>query len=158
MADAQAIDAVRKTLFRRYLLMLTPAAILFAAWAACRQAGLVPASDKALTDLVGPAAFIAAIVLAVAAPLLYRIRFVKRVEGSPHVEAETFTAFQLSLTSLALLAPYAAAAGYMAGVSTFHFSGAFLAALYGAYYYFPSQKRVAQEMRLFRVPTAGGKG
>ena len=151
MADATDTATVRNALFKRYLIMLVPAAILFGAWAVCRQAGLAPAAGKAITDVLGPAAFISAIVLAVAAPLLYRARFVKGVAGQQSVDADAFLAFQRSLLSLALLAPYAAFAAYVAGVSNFHFGGAFLAALYAAYYYFPSEKRVSHEMRLFRV-------
>lgn len=151
MADAPTIDSTRKPLLRRYLTTLAPAVALLLAWAACRQAGLVHPLDAGYNAVIGPAVFIAAIVLAVALPLLYRVRFVKSVEGSTGVDAETFLSFQLNLMTLALCASYAAAVGYVAGVANFHFGGAFLAGLYGAYYYFPSQKRVAQEMRLFRV-------
>lgn len=154
MADVLSPADLRKTLFRRYLVMLVPAAALFGIWAACRMAGLVHPLDQRYTQVIGPAIFIAAIVLAVALPLLYRVRFVKSVSGRENVATDEFLPFQTNLMSLALLASYAAAAGYMAGVSTFHFSGAFLAGLYAAYYYFPSQKRMAQEMRLFRVNRA----
>lgn len=147
---------LRKTLSRRYLVMLAPAAGIFGIWAACRMAGLVHPLDQRYTEVIGPAIFITAIVLAVALPLLYRVRFVKSVAGRDSVDADTFIPFQTNLMSLAMLSPYAAALGYMAGVSNFHFSGAFLAGLYAAYYYFPSQKRVAQEMRLFRVNRNNG--
>ncbi len=151
MADATTIDTIRASLLRRYLLLLAPAAVLFGAWAGLRLTGAVHPLDPRYTSVIGPAVFIAAILLAAALPLLYRVRFVKSVQGSHGVDAALFLSFQKNLTSLALLAAYAAAAGYMAGVANFHFSGAFLAALYGAYYYYPSRRRVAQEMRLFRV-------
>ncbi|MBG0789734.1 MAG: hypothetical protein H0S80_04460 [Desulfovibrionaceae bacterium] len=157
MADAPNIETIRKPLMRRYLVTLTPAAVLLAAWAACRQAGLVRPLGAEYTTVIGPAVFIAAIILAVALPLLYRVLFVKSVEGRPGVSAETFLPFQCNLMSLALLASYAATAGYMAGVANFHFGGAFLAGLYGAYYYFPSRRRVAQELRLFRVDREGAR-
>jgi hypothetical protein len=156
MADATHVDTIRTALLRRYLTMLSPAVVLFAVWAACRQAGLVQSLGLGNIDLVGKVVFISAIVLAVALPMFYRIRFVKSVEGSRNVSEEAFVPFQLTLMSLALIAPYVAAAGYIAAVSTFHFSGAFLASLYGAYYYFPSDRRVAQEMRLFRVSRDNG--
>lgn len=149
MVDALESETIRKTLFRRYILMLAPAAIIFCGWAACRQAGLAP-GPTAIT-IIGPAAFITAIVLAVALPLFYRATFVRSVEGRKNVDIARFLSFQLGSMTMALLAPYAAAAGYVAGVSNFHFGGAFLASLYAAYYFFPSEKRIAQEMRLFRV-------
>ena len=155
MADATDTATVRTALFKRYLVMLAPAAILFGGWAACRQAGLAPVLGKGLTELLGQLSFIGAIVLAVAAPLLYRARFVRSVAGRKSVAEGEFLAFQRALLSLALLAPYAAAVAYVTGASNFHFGGAFLAALYAAYYYFPSQRRVSQEMRLFRVTADG---
>lgn len=157
MADALNVDSIRKPLLRRYLITLAPAAVLLAAWAALRLAGVARPLDAAYTAVIGPAVFIAAIVLALALPLLYRVRFVKSVEGRAGVGAGTFLPFQLTLMAFPLSASYAAAAGYLAGVSTFHFSGAFLAALYGAYYYFPSRNRVEQEMRLFRVGREEGR-
>lgn len=151
MVDAMETDTVRKTLARRYSTMVAPAAVLFGGWAAARHAGLVHDLDQQYTDIIGPVVFIAAILMAVALPLLYRIRFVKGATGNDNVSLDAFVPFQLNSMTLALIAPYAAAIGYMAGVSNFHFSGAFLAALYAGYYYFPSQKRVAREMKLFRV-------
>nr|WP_321513685.1 hypothetical protein [uncultured Pseudodesulfovibrio sp.] len=151
MAHAPDCTPLRNILFRRYLQMLAPATVLFGGWAACRQAGLAPQMPDGTTAVVGPITFIAAIALAVALPLLYRIRFVRSVEGQKSVESAPFITFQLNLMTIALIAPFAAAAGYIAGVANFHFAGAFLASLYAAYYYFPSKKRMTQEMRLFRV-------
>ncbi len=85
--------------------MLTPAAILFGGWAACRQAGIVHGLAPEHTSIVGPAIFIAAITLAVALPLLYRVRFVKSVQGQDAVDTGDFLPFQLNLTTLARLAP-----------------------------------------------------
>jgi len=151
MADAPDCTPLRKDLFRRYLLMLVPALVIFGGWAVCRQAGLTPQMPNGTAAIIGPIVFIAAIALAVALPLLYRVRFVRKVEGSMNVGSAPFLAFQLNLITIALAAPFAAAIGYIAGVTNFHFAGAFLASLYAVYYYFPSQKRIAQEMRLFRV-------
>ncbi|MCJ2164815.1 MULTISPECIES: hypothetical protein [unclassified Pseudodesulfovibrio] len=151
MPDAPNCTSLQKTLFRRYLLMLAPAALIFGGWAACRQAGLTPNMPSGTAAVIGPIVFIAAIILAVALPLLCRVGFVRKVEGQKNVESAPFLDFQLTLMSIALTAPFAAAAGYIAGVANFHFAGAFLASLYAAYYYYPSEKRIHQEMRLFRV-------
>ncbi|BDQ38593.1 hypothetical protein SYK_29530 [Pseudodesulfovibrio nedwellii] len=151
MAYAPDFTPLRKTLFRRYLTMLVPALIIFGIWAVCRQVGLTPQMPNGTAAIIGPIIFIAAIILAVALPLLYRVRFVRSVEGQKNVEAACFRTFQLNLMTIALAAPFAAAIGYITGVTIFHFAGAFLASLYAVYYYFPSEKRITQEMRLFRV-------
>ncbi|WP_319468396.1 hypothetical protein [uncultured Pseudodesulfovibrio sp.] len=150
MAEKLNPTPFRKALFRRYLLMLVPAAVIFGGWAAYRQTGMAQPVTTA-TDIIGPVVFIAGIILAAALPLLYRINFVRNMVGKKNVESGQFLSFQLNLMSIALLAPYTAAAAYIAGVPNFYFSGAFLASLYATYYYFPSEKRVIQEMKLFRV-------
>jgi len=156
MVDATSPVELRKALFRRYMLMLIPAMLIFGIWAACKNSGLTPGFASVGSAILGPLTFICAIALAVALPILYRIRFVRKVSEQQSVDPEEFLSFQLGLTTLALSAPYAASISYVSGVSLFHFTGAFLAALYAAYYYFPSEKKVLHEMRLFRVPKSDG--
>ena len=142
------LDAIRAGLTRHYAILLAPAGIVLAAWAAFRQLGGPPPFHP---EILGPVAFIGAAVLALGAPIFARARFVRRVAADQSVPPDAFLAFEKGLLNLALGSAYFAAAAYVCSASLFHFGGAFLAALYGAYYYFPSQKRVTQEMRLFRV-------
>lgn len=145
-------EHIRKALLTRYVIVLVPAALVFAGWAAVRNLGAPP--DPIAPDVMGPASFICAIVAAIALPLFYRDRFVKSVAAQKAVEPAPFLAFEKTQLTLALLSAYCAAAAYVCTVNLFHFGGSFLAALYAAYYHFPSQARVAQEMRLFRVGQA----
>ncbi|MEF2231298.1 MAG: hypothetical protein V3571_10255 [Pseudodesulfovibrio sp.] len=149
---APDLDTLRARLIRHYALLIAPAGIVLAAWAACRQLARVAPFHP---EIIGPLAFIGAIVLALGAPILVRARFVRRVAASASVDADTFLAFEKGLLNLVLGSAYFAAAAYVCSATLFHFGGAFLAALYGAYYYYPTRTRVAAEARLFRV--TGGR-
>ena len=142
---------IRKILLKRYLVMLSPALVILGAWAAYRN--LVAMPEPVSPKITGPAFFIAAVVLAVGLPLLIRDRFVKRVAKEKSVTMDDFLAFENSILTVSLLASYCAAGAYICTTAQIFFAGAFLAALYAAYYYFPSMDRVRHETRLFRIPT-----
>ena len=148
-------EDIRKALIKRYLLVLAPAAAVLMAWAGYRN--LIQLPPPLMPEVVGPAAFIAALALALALPLLGRDRFVKRVASSTFVPVDDFLAFEKANMTVGLSSAYCAAAAYVCSAGQFHFGGAFLAALYAAYYYFPTRTRMAHEMRLFRVPDPAGK-
>lgn len=155
--DARALAATfRAALLRRYVLLVAPAVVAAGLGAALRTAGLFAPGPLAPPAVAGPATFILAAILALAAPLLLRARFVDRVAGDRDVSPEAFLAFELRLLAVSLPATWAAAAASLLGVNLFHQAGALLAALYAAYFYFPSPARVAHEMRLFRVSRSGG--
>ena len=141
---------------RSYTRWAAPAALATLACWAFRQWSPEPLVGRAVTDVVGPATFILAAVLALALPLVHRARFVHTVRDAAAVPMDVFLRFERFQYVLALGAVYPALAGYLLDVSRFHFSGAFLMALYAAYYHFPSRKRVDHEVRLFRVDEGGG--
>lgn len=142
-------DFIINQLFRHYLKNLVPAGAIFAGWAIYKNMAGIP--EPIAPEIMGPAVFVAALVAALALPILARTRFVKAVADRKHVAPEPFLAFQKALLTMCLASAYIAAVGYVCTIGLFHFGGAFLAALYAAYYYFPSEERVAHEMRLFRV-------
>lgn len=142
-------ESIRKELLRHYLKNIIPGGALFALWALYKNLFGQPAPIA--PEILGPATFIAAVVAALALPILARTRFVKAVADRTFVPPEPFLAFEKVIQVAALASVYFAAVAYICSVGLFHFAGAFLAALYAAYYYFPSEARVAHEMRLFRV-------
>lgn len=146
-------EHIRKELLKHYLRIIVPGSALFALWAAYRN--LIGLPEPIAPEILGPVTFIAALVTALALPILARTRFVKAVADRKFVAPEPFLAFEKVILTTALASVYLAAVAYICTVGLFHFGGAFLAALYAAYYYFPSQDRVAHEMRLFRVRPDG---
>jgi len=146
-----------ESLRRSYIRLAAPAALATAASWSYRHLWSGPLAETGVKALVGPVLFILAAVFAVALPLWHRARFVHRVRGRKGVPLDLFLRFERDQFALALAAIYPALAGYLLDVSRFHFSGAFLLALYAAYYHFPSRRRVAHEMRIFRVDAADGE-
>jgi hypothetical protein len=151
----ETVRFLQKKLFRFYIQLIAPAAGLAVAIWLLRQSGLAPSPDWAKT-IAGPAVFIGAVCFAVAFPLWHRYRFVAQVKDQAAVDPLTLLAFEKTQTILVLVTPYIALAGYLLDVALFHFGGAFLAALYGIYYYFPSQARISKEVSLFRSWKAAG--
>lgn len=151
---AALLETLQQALVRHYLILLVPAAVLALLGAVLRQAGgsVLPSLPVSVS---GPAVLVAAVVLALAGPLWVRGRFVARVAASRSVDTEPFLGFERNQLNVSLPATWVAALAYLLGVPLFYFAGAMLAALYAGYFYFPSQQRVAHEMRLFRVGPAG---
>lgn len=149
---------IRQRLLSTYRRWILPAALgLGCIWAA-RQVGMLSISSSAVDAVAGPAVFIAAIAAALALPLLHRGHFVHRVRSLKAVPAELLLEFERNQLRLVLLSCYAAAIGYLLDVSIFHFGGAFLAALYGAYFYYPTRRRVSREMVIFRASMGQNQG
>lgn len=148
------LDEIRTALARHYALLLAPAGALLAGWWAYRTLAGPPAPIR--PELFGPLAFTGAIILSLGLPIWLRGRFVRRVAASRSVDAETFLSFEKGVMAVVLGSAYFAALAYVCTASLFHFGGAFLAALYGAYYYYPTRARVSAEARLFRVPQGDG--
>lgn len=143
-------NQIRKILLKRYLVMLAPALLIIAAWAAYRN--LMAKPEPLAPAVTGPAFFIGSIFLAVALPFLMRDRFVKRMANLKAAPLDQFLAFEKNILTVCLLSAYCAAGAYVCTTATALFAGSFLAALYAAYYYFPSEVRVRHEVRLFRAP------
>ena len=153
-----SLTRVRNSLLSTYRRWLLPAGLALACIWAARQTGVLAISSSAVDAVAGPAVFIAAIASALALPLLHRGHFVHRVQGLKGVPAEELLGFERTQLRLVLLSWYAAAIGYHLDVSVFHFGGAFLAALYGAYFYYPTRRRVSRELVIFRASVGQTQG
>jgi len=100
---------------------------------------------------VGGLLFVTAILFAVALPILMRSRFADRQRGKASVPENDLLQFETRLIMVALVPLYVGLAAYLLRIAPFHFGGTMLAALYGAYYHYPSNRRVAFERRIFRA-------
>lgn len=107
-----------------------------------------------LMAVIAPAIFILTAVFALAGPILYRSLFAHRQRHLVKVPQPVLYKFERNLTSMALVAPYLALVGYFLQLPRFHMAATLLMALYAVYYYYPSQKRIAFDGKIFR----GGDG
>jgi hypothetical protein len=141
------------SLKRRYWLMTGPALIIFAGlfmisyW--IDQTG--QSGTRHLPGIWHGILFIGAAVTAIAGPLMMRIKFAHTVRQQTCVQIQPFLAFQRRLIVLSGITPYLALIAVWGGLSQVHAGGIILMALYAVYYYFPSEKRIGHDIKLFRV-------
>jgi hypothetical protein len=101
--------------------------------------------------VIAPTIFILAAVFAFAGPILYRSLFAHGHRRLVKVPQPVLYKFERNLTGMALVVPYLALVGYFLQLPRFHLAATLLMALYSAYYYYPSQKRIAFDGKIFRA-------
>jgi len=143
---------MRRQLSKLYVSLLGPAVVLFVILYAVKKLELVDApklldAAPALASLV----FVLAVVCAVASPLLFRTAFVyAHREAKGTSEGELYQ-LQRRILMVALIAPYLAVAAAFLELPTVPFTGTVLSAFYAVYYFYPSEKKLRRERRIFRV-------
>ena len=145
------------SLKRLYWLMTGPALIIFAGLFMIRHWAGHP-DESAIRHLPGiwhGLLFTGAAVTAIAGPLMMRVTFAHKVRQHTCVQIQAFLTFQRRLIVLSGITPYLALFAVWGGLSQFHAGGIILMALYGVYYYFPSEKRIDHDIKLFRVALHG---
>lgn len=143
---------IQKKLLNHYLTLNLPGAGAFAA---------IYTLNKTLPEMhimvhEGPKwAIIGILVLqgifAVALPLWYRIGFVNQMKTNKSTSVQAFRQFEKKFLTLAAPSLYLLIPGYVLSPSQGTFAAMVLFALYSLYFYFPSQKRILAEKKLFRV-------
>jgi len=84
-------------------------------------------------------------------PIVRRLVFVDKVKNLKEVDALVWMKFEKQSLQIALLTPYFFFIASALQFISFFYTVIFLLALYACYYYFPSEKRVHFEMRIFRI-------
>ena len=141
------------SLKRLYWLITGPAVfILVCLIAADYLAGQNPgAGILPLPEIWHAILFTGAAITAIAGPVMLRVIFAHQVRQNTQVQKSLFLTFQRRLIIVSCITPYLALAAVYGGLSQFHAGGIILMALYGIYYYFPSEKRIRHDLKLFRV-------
>lgn len=100
---------------------------------------------------LSPVVFMAATLTALALPILMRTLFAKRTARSGAVAPDTFLRFQKRLLFVSMVTPYLGLLAPLLALQKFYASATLLMSLYAVYYYFPSQRRIHFDKRIFRV-------
>jgi len=98
-----------------------------------------------------PLIFILSFAFGVALPILFRTLFVHKNRHQKKIAENDLLKFERSTLYIALITPYIALVAYFFEIPRFHFVGSVLASFYAIYYFYPSQKRIRYERRIFRV-------
>lgn len=83
-------------------------------------------------------------------PLLYRSYYAHIYKNIQSISAVVFLKFQKRLLLLALSAVYISVIGFTISLPDFYKYGVVLFALYAAYYYYPSDRRLNLDKRIYR--------
>ena len=94
---------------------------------------------------------IASGLFAVVLPLWYRILFVNRMKGKANTGKPRFMQFERDFLALASVSVYILVAGFILALPRIPLSVMVLFVIYALYFYFPSEKRIRSEKKMFRV-------
>lgn len=141
------IDKLR----RAYFTVLVPAIVGFVIYFIAKRCNLVEFGPTKFRGFLAPLLFILSVVFAIALPIFFRTLFANNVRQKKSVSEADLLRFERIFLYIALVTPYIALAGYILELPRFHLGGIVIMALYAVYYYFPSQKRVQFEKRMFRA-------
>ncbi len=141
------IDELRRT----YFTVLIPVIVSFAAYFLGKTYDLFDFGPTKFQGILAPLLFILSVIFAIALPIFFRTLFAHSVRHQKNVSEADLLKFERTFLYIALVTPYITLAGYMLELPRFYLGGTVIMALYAVYYYFPSQKRIQFERRIFRV-------
>ncbi len=145
------INAIHIRLVNRYRWWLSVPSVLTVVLLTIRRAGLIGAVGPDPGRRIGPWLFLIAVVLAAAMPVLLRTRFAHRWRSARQTPAADFDRLQRRLIDVSLAAVWLLPVICLVEMPTFYQGGVILAALYGAYYHYPTLRRITFDSRIFRV-------
>lgn len=142
---------ISKHLKRIYFIQLIPAVVLigllyfFSDY--LKWQGAFPVQGKLFNDiLVALTAFVG-----VAFPMFYRSYFVFRVRDKKEISMDVFVSFEKALMVFSLITPYFLVLSIAFDLKNKVNIFITILALYAAYYYFPSVRKMRFEMKIFRL-------
>ncbi len=141
----------KKELSKYFWKVLTPAVILILISEGLKAIGAGVTLDATVTYEISVAVFVLAALTALGIPVVIRLLFVKKIKDLKQVENEAWVHYEKQSIRFALLTSYLFFIASVLQFSNFFYVSVFLLALYAGYYYFPSEKRVQFEKKMFRI-------
>jgi hypothetical protein len=105
----------------------------------------------AFLNIVAALTFILSVVSAIGLPVFIRSLFSHKMRDRTSVSRQELIKFERTLIIISMVTPYLTLIGYLLEFPRFYFSGTALTTLYALYYYYPSEKRIQFDKRIFRV-------
>lgn len=136
---------------RTYLALLLPAIVLLLLAYVAKKTGLMQVNREVSLNFIAPFVFVLSVVFAVALPIFFRSLFAHRMRNQKSVREAALIKFERKLMFVSLLTPYLILPAYLLEFPHFYFTATVLMALYAAYYFYPSRKRIESERRIFRA-------
>ena len=141
------IDKLKKT----YFILLIPAIVGFLCIYLSKKFNFIHLGKPQFISILAPSVFVLSVIFGIAAPIFFRSLFAHKMSNEKSTTESKLIKFEQSLIRIALVTPYLGLVAYFFEFPKFYFSATFIMALYSVYYFYPSQKRIAFEKRIFRV-------
>jgi len=141
------IDKLRKT----YFSLLIPAIVGFICIYLSKKFNLFHLGQPQFISILAPLVFVLSVIFGIAAPIFFRSLFAQKISNKKSTSESELIKFERNLIRISLVTPYLGLFAYFYEFQKFYFTATFLVTLYAVYYFYPSQKRITFEKRIFRV-------
>lgn len=142
---------ISKNLKRLYFIQLIPAIILIGILYFFKDhlkwQGAMPVPGNTINDIM----IAVAVAIGIAFPMFYRSYFVFKVRDKMEISTDIFIRFEKILMTFSLITPYFLILSVAINLKSMANVVITLLALYAAYYYFPSERKMQFEMKIFRI-------
>ncbi len=140
-----------KTLQRIYYWQLIPAAILLVMAYALTFIFHLADQNLSASKTVTIVVTVLSGVIGIAMPVFYRSYFVYKIKDQKKIAEDAFLNYERTQITLALLTPYFLIIAVLMSMNQTALILITLFSIYVLYYYFPSEKKVHFEMKIFRI-------
>ena len=143
---------MRNKLKRKYYFLVFPALLIALILIIFKQYNIFQINQtQFITNTISPAIFILTAILALALPIFYRSIFNNSIKNNKGLKVEKLLRFESRTLYIIAFTPYLVLLAYILQLPQFYFVGTVLFSLYGLYFYYPSEKRIENEKRIYRV-------
>ena len=136
---------------KTYFTLLIPAISGFILIIVAKTFHFIVLEPVQFLPILAPIVFIMSVVFAVALPIFFRTIFAHKIRHQQSLAEADWIKFERHFLYIVLVTPYLTLMAYLFEFPRFYLSGTILMTLYAAYFYYPSNKRIAFERRIFRV-------
>jgi uncharacterized membrane protein YtjA (UPF0391 family) len=136
---------------KAYFMLLMPAVVGFIVLFSIRSFQPLDLGPFQFQGVIAAALFILSVIFAIGLPIFLRSLFAHKVRDQKYVPEGDLLQFERTFLYIALITPYVTLAAFLFEISRFYCAGTVIMALYAVYYYYPSERRIQFERRIFRV-------
>ena len=143
---------MHNSLKRKYYFLVAPALLMAIILIIFKHYNIMQVTPTHfILNTISPAIFILTAILALAMPIFYRSIFNNSIKDNQELTVEKLLRFESRTLYIIVSTPYLVLIAYVLQLPQFYFAGTVLFSLYGLYFYYPSEKRIENEKRIYRV-------
>jgi heme/copper-type cytochrome/quinol oxidase subunit 2 len=142
---------IKEELRKTYFKFLFPIVILLVFVYLGQLLEIIKQRELELNRIVSGIILVLVALFGIALPIFYRALFVNKIRDRKSISVDEFLKFEKKLLVIAMIAPYFIVITILLNLPGFYYGMVVIIALYAVYYYFPSEKRIKFEKRLFRI-------